>query len=186
MSQLEDKALFELVKADNYQAFETIFRRYYADIVRFATSMVRDKTIGEEVGQEVFMYIWEKRHQINLHSGLKSYLFSSTKNKSINYLKLELPKQQAMTDLEDIDGGYESPMSTDEHGLIKIKIQNAIDTLPEKCRKIFVLSRYGGLTYQEIAEELELSIKTVENQISIALKKLKEQLSEEVKNYNIK
>ena len=77
-------------------------------------------------------------------------------------------------------------MTTDDTELLKKKIQYAIDQLPEKCRNIFVLSRYGGLTYAEIAEDLEISVKTVENQMSIALKKLKESLSEELKEYRIK
>ncbi|MFY0605385.1 MAG: RNA polymerase sigma-70 factor [Cyclobacteriaceae bacterium] len=186
MTPADEKALFDLAKHGDIKAFEKLFKKHYADVVRFATSMVRDRTIGEEIGQEIFMYLWEKREQIHLKSSLKSYLFSSTKNKCINYFKLELPKQQALTDLVDIEDAHESPMTSDEHELMKLKVQNAIDTLPGKCRNIFVLSRYGGMTYQEIADDLGISIKTVENQISIALKKLKEQLSEELKGYNIK
>lgn len=186
MTALSDLDLFLKVKKGDLKSFETIFKRHYAPITRYASSIVRDPNIGEEIAQEVFMYIWEKREQIELHSELKSYLFSSAKNKCLNYLKLELPKQQAMTDLSGIAGMSENTMTTDDTQLLKRKIQYAIDQLPEKCRNIFVLSRYGGLTYAEIAEDLELSVKTVENQMSIALRKLKESLSEELQNYRIK
>ncbi|MFT4833590.1 MAG: RNA polymerase sigma-70 factor (ECF subfamily) [Marinoscillum sp.] len=185
MEELTDEELFLEVKTGNVKSFEIIFKRHYADITRFATSIVRDAVIGEEIAQEVFMYIWEKRAKIELHTGLRAYLFSSAKNKCLNYIKLELPKQQALTDLSNVASHLSDGMTTNDTELLKRKIQHAIDQLPEKCRNIFVLSRYGGLTYQEIAEDLELSPKTIENQMSIALKKLKESLSDELKNFRL-
>ncbi|MEQ8472262.1 MAG: RNA polymerase sigma-70 factor [Marinoscillum sp.] len=185
MQDLDDQ-LFAKVKLGDVSSYEVIFRKYYQGLTRYAISIVRDPTIGEEISQEVLMYIWEKRHQINVTSTLKAYLFSSIKNKCINYIKIELPKLQSTTDLSGISSMGETSMTADNAELIKKKIQHAIDQLPEKCRNIFVLSRYGGLTYNEIAEELEISVKTVENQMSIALKKLKESLSEELKEYRIK
>lgn len=186
MSEINDQVLFSLVKRGDLNAFEKLFKAYYPAIKKFALSIVRDLTIAEEIAQEVFMYIWEKREQIELHSSLKSYLFSSAKNKCINYIKLELPKQQALSDIDDISEQETFMSVADDSELLKRKIQFAIDQLPEKCRNIFVLSRYGGLTYNEIAEDLEISVKTVENQMSIALKKLKEALSDDLKNYRIK
>ena len=186
MKPIDDNALYEKVKNGDLAAYEQIFKFHYPGISRYAASIVRDLTIGEEIAQEVLMYIWEKRHQINLNTSLKAYIYSSVKNKCINYIKLELPKLQSTTDLEQISSSTSSGMTTDDTELLKKKIQYAIDQLPEKCRNIFVLSRYGGLTYAEIAEDLEISVKTVENQMSIALKKLKESLSEELKEYRIK
>lgn len=186
MTLESDNNLFALVKKGDIKAYETLFRRYYAAISRYAGSISRDVTIGEEIAQEVFLYIWDKRHQIEIHSTFKAYLFSSAKNKCLNYIKLELPRQQATTDLEDVQISSAPVMETDDTELIKKKIQFAIDQLPEKCKNIFVLSRYGGLTYSEIAEDLGISVKTVENQMSIALKKLKDTLSEDLKNYRIK
>ncbi|WP_421869934.1 RNA polymerase sigma-70 factor [Marinoscillum sp.] len=186
MKEVEDSELFERVKQGNLAAYEQIFKQHYGPLARYATSIIRDITMGEEIAQEVLMYIWEKRSQINLSSSLKAYLFSSVKNKCINYIKHELPRLQSTTDLSQVRGIENSPMTTDDAELMKKKIQHAIDQLPEKCKNIFVLSRYGGLTYAEIAEELEISVKTVENQMSIALKKLKESLSEELKEYRLK
>jgi len=186
MNSENDQQLFQEVKKGNNAAFEILFRKYYAPITNFTASIVRDITVAEEIAQEVFLYIWEKREKIEIHTGFKSYIFSSAKNKSLNYLKLELPKHQATTDLENIQIGKMPVMADNETDLIKKKIQYAIDQLPDKCRNIFVLSRYGGLTYKEIAEDLEISVKTVENQMTIALRKLKEALSEDLKNYRIK
>ena len=186
MKQDDDNALFLKVREGDLSSYEKIFKTHYGAMSRYAMSIVRDQTIGEEIAQEVLMYIWEKRAQINLTGSLKSYLFSSVKNKCINYIKLELPKLQSTTDLDQVRSYSSTGMTMDDTELMKKKIQFAIDQLPEKCKNIFILSRYGGLTYNEIAEELEISVKTVENQVSIALKKLKESLSEELKEYRIK
>lgn len=186
MPDQDDQVLFEKVKKDDLKAFETLFRTYYAQLIRYGMSMVRDESVAEEISQEIFMYLWEKRKEIQLKSALKSYLFTSVRYKSINYIKLELPKLQATTDLEGISGISEPPMTTSETDLLKARVQHAIDQLPDKCRNIFVLSRYGGLTYKEIADELDLSVKTVENQMTIALKKLREMLSSDLKEFNLK
>lgn len=184
MSDSED--LFRKVKKGDRQAFETIFKSYYSPLLRYAISIVRNESVAEEIIQEIFIYLWEKREEIELRSALKSYLFTSVRYKAINYIKLELPKQQATTDLEGIAGMAQPEMTINEPERLKMKIQYAIDQLPQKCKNVFVLSRYGSMTYKEIAEELHLSIKTVENQMSIALKKLRETLKEEIKEFNIK
>lgn len=181
----EDHLHFSKVKKGNLEAFEWLFRKYYPQLASYSTSILRNPDLGEEVAQEIFMYIWEKRQQIDLKSTLKGYLFSSAKNKCLNYIKLELPKLQSTTDLSGLSGMAYAEMTTDDTEFMKRKIQYAIDQLPEKCRNIFVLSRYGGLTYAEISEELEISVKTVENQMTIALRKLKELLSNELKDYNL-
>lgn len=186
MSENDDNLLFEKVKKGDLKAFEVLFKEYYGPITRFALSMVRDKSIAEEIAQEIFMYLWEKKEQIELKTVFKSYLFTSAKYKAINYIKLELPKLQATTDLEGIRGFSQPDMASDDSERLKIRIQFAIEQLPEKCKNIFVLSRYGGMTYVEIAEDLGLSVKTIENQMSIALKKLKESLSEDLKEYHIR
>ena len=186
MSGTEDQKLFELVKKDHLPSFEKIFRAYYEMLTNYALGMVRDRTIAEEITQELFMYVWEKRSKIQISSSLKAYLFSSVRNKSINYLKNELPRLQSTEDISSLSDQFSSEMTTDDSERLKWKIQLAIDDLPRKCRDIFTLSRYGGLTYAEIADELSISVKTVENQMGIALKKLKESLKDELDQYRMK
>ncbi len=179
-----DILLFDQVKKGNSEAFEQIFRKFYSDLARFCYSLVRNETIAEEITQEVFIYLWEKKAQIEISSSLKSYLYSAVKNKSINYIKYDLPKQRILIDLSDtVLTGSSEFHEPSETLRLKKKIQWAINQLPDKCKQIFLLSRYGGMTYAEIAEELELSVKTVENQMSIALKKLRESLESDLKNY---
>ena len=184
MVQDNDLLLFYQVKKDDLSSYEIIFKRYYKVLFRFAFTYVRNDTVAEEMVQEVFLYIWEKRDRIEIQTTLKTYLYSAVKNKCLNYLNLELPKQQSMTDISDVMFSVSSGRKDEgENEQIKKHIQKAIDALPKKCRKIFILSRNAGMTYEEIAEELGLSKKTVENQIGIALKKLRELLEEVYKRY---
>lgn len=184
MAQDNDLLLFDQVKRDNLSSYEVIFKRYYKELYRFAFTYVRDATIAEEMAQEVFLYIWEKRAQIEIQTTLKTYLYSAVKNKCLNYIKLELPKQQSMADISEVMLSVSTGNKDEgENEQIKKHIQKSIDALPKKCRAIFLLSRNAGMTYEEIAEELGLSKKTVENQMGIALKKLRESLEDVYKRY---
>ncbi len=179
MSQDSDLILFEKVKGGDLPSYEVIFKKYYKELHRFAFTYVRDPSISEEMAQEVFLYIWEKRRKIEIQTTLKTYLYSAVKNKCLNYIKLELPKQQSMADISEVMLSVNNPRKDEgENDQLKRYIQKAIDALPKKCRRIFILSRNAGMTYEEIAEELDLSKKTVENQMGIALKKLRESLEE--------
>lgn len=177
MTQDNDLLLFDSVKSGDLPSYEVIFKKYYKELHRFAFSYVRDPSIAEEMAQEVFLYMWEKRKKIEIQTTLKTYLYSAVKNKCLNYIKLELPKQQSMADISEVMLSVSSPRKDEgENEQLKRYIQKAIDALPKKCRRIFLLSRNAGMTYEEIAEELDLSKKTVENQMGIALKKLRESL----------
>jgi len=184
MSQEDDLLLFEQVKKNDLSAYETIFKKYFKALYRFAFLYVKDAQIAEEISQEVFLYVWEKRRRIQIQTTLKTYLYSAVKNKCLNYIKLELPRQQSMSDISEamlsVSGGNKDEGESEQ---LKKYINSAIDSLPEKCRQIFILSRNAGMTYEEIAEELDLSKKTVENQMGIALKKLRESLEEVYKRY---
>lgn len=173
----EDELILRLSNHDR-GAFEQIFRTYYADLCKFCVKYVRDEQIAEEIVQEVFINIWERRSNLTITTSIKSYLFTAIRNRSFNYLKLQLPKEQKKVDLEGVgfleDEGREQEMIMEE---LKEYVYEAIEALPNKCKIIFNLSRNAGMTYKEIAEDLDISVKTVENQIGLALKKLREQLN---------
>ncbi|MFT6854283.1 MAG: RNA polymerase sigma-70 factor (ECF subfamily) [Cyclobacteriaceae bacterium] len=171
MNEFSDRELFSRIKAGDKSVFKKLFELYHVDLHRFCLSMVRMETISEEIVQDAFVYLWEKRDTIQIKSSIKSYLFTTVKNKSINYIKNELPKQQLSENLSAASLFINEDKTEDD--LLKIRVQKAIDQLPSKCRQIFVLSRYSGYTYREISEELDISIKTVENQMSIAFQKLR-------------
>jgi RNA polymerase sigma-70 factor (ECF subfamily) len=176
VSHEEDLLLFDRIKQDDLTAYEIIFRRYYQELYRFAYTYLRDQVPSEEMAQEVFLYLWEKRGQIEIKTTLKTYMYSAIKNKCLNYIKYEVPRKNQLEESHLALMVTEQPDQEVDSGRLKKYIQAAIDELPTKCRQIFVLSRNEGLTYEEIAEEMEISIKTVENQMSIALKKLRESL----------
>ncbi len=177
-AQLEDSELMERLSQDDRRAFEYIFKTYYQDLCRFGVTYVKDMDIAEELVQQIFINIWERRYELSISSSMKSYLFTAVRNKSFNYLKLQLPKEYKKVDVDEV--GFIDHNNKEEDIVfedLKVYVEKAIDSLPGKCKAIFVLSRNSGLTYKEIAEELDISVKTVENQIGIALKKLREQLN---------
>jgi RNA polymerase sigma-70 factor (ECF subfamily) len=172
-----DNLLFSLVKQDNKSAFDTLFRKYYVRLCRFAYQFLLSKPEAEEIVQEVFVRLWEQRLQISINTSFLAYLFTSVRNQSMNELKKnkirryyedEFAVQKSITDEIPIDNSGEER--------IKRAIERACRQLPPKCREIFELSRNDGLTYEEIAEYLSLSKKTVENQMAIAFQKLRQQL----------
>ena len=176
-----DIDVFHKIKQGDLKIYEQFFKSNYAEIVRYAVKFVREKGIAEEIAQEVFLYLWQKRSAINIDSSLKSYIFSATRNRAINYIRLELPKLQAQVDITEFDQGYDHNFLEEKSQVVEKLVQKSIGDLPEKCREIFILSRQEGLTYEEIAEELSLSKKTVENQMGIALKKLRASLDVVIK-----
>ena len=176
--KIEDSELMECLSQDNRKAFEYIFRTYYQDLCRFGVTYVKDPDVSEELVQQIFINIWERRYELTISTSMKSYLFTAVRNKSFNYLKLQLPKEQKKVDVDNV--GFADTFNKEDDIVfedLKVYVANAIDALPTKCKTIFNLSRNSGLTYKEIAEELDISVKTVENQIGIALKKLREQLN---------
>ncbi|MEQ8415508.1 MULTISPECIES: RNA polymerase sigma-70 factor [unclassified Imperialibacter] len=159
---------------DNLSSLEVLFKQHYTELCRYALKLTRNNEVAEEVVQEVFVNFWERREEINISYSVKAYLVASVRNRSINYLKLQLPKELKKEDVDNLSekADLSDPTQIEYNELYSI-VQKAIDLLPDRCKVIFVLSREEGLTYQEIAEKLELSVKTVENQMSIALKKLR-------------
>jgi RNA polymerase sigma-70 factor, ECF subfamily len=154
--------------------FETVFREYYGPLCRYCIQFVRRPEIAEEIVQEQFIVLWEKKDVIDIHTSINSYLYKSVKNKSIDYLKSKYAKQKfdEVNDQIPIADSQNPLLLVEEKDTFKI-LDSAIKQLPEKCYAVFTLSRFGGYSNKEIADELNISIKTVENQVTIALKKIK-------------
>lgn len=157
----------------NSELFEQLFRRYQPALVAFANTFTRSPEDAREVVQEVFISVWQNVANLRADDNLKSYLFTATRNKALNFLA---KKKLATVDAEPVV--VERHHSThneaaSDAGELETIIFNEVQQLPEKCREIFILSRQEGLSYKEIAERLDVSPKTVENQIGIALGRLK-------------
>ena len=153
--------------------FERLFKDFFPPLMAFARKILGDEDDARDVVHQVFINLWEKRKELDLSTSLKSYLFTSVHNRSLNVIRDRLKFSSA--EVPEVAGEWDVSAQLESMELEE-KIREAIDSLPEKCREIFELSRFEGLKYGEIATQLNISIKTVENQISKALKILREQL----------
>lgn len=173
-----DKQIFEAIKRDDHDAYAIVFREYYRPMTAYAFRFLNDLADSESIVQDVFLRLWQKRHEIMITSSLENYLFRSVKNHCINYIEHEKIKSgyQALVIRNEADRSEYSEFFL-EFGLMK-KIENAIAALPQKRQEIFRMAREEGLKYREIAERLEISVKTVETQMTFALKQLRESLRE--------
>ncbi len=178
MNFSEEKVLLDKIKAGDNKAFETLFHNYYGSLCLYASKILNNDSAAEEIVQEIFVKFWEQKKQIKIETSLKNYLFRSVKNQCFNYIKHNVIKERYQKSKEEqlqSDAHFEDHFI--EVDLIK-KIEESIDSLPEKRREIFRLSREEGLKYREIAEKLNISIKTVEAQMGLAIKNLREKLKD--------
>lgn len=159
----------------NEAAFEAVFRQHYGVLCNYAHTYLRDRDEAEEIVQAAFLAFWEKRHSLEVHTSVKAYLFSMVRNASLNTLtRKKMQEKYAKEKLLTTDSSESNqPVESDE---LAQRIAAALQKLPEQCRVIFTMSRFEELKYAEIAAELNLSVKTVENQIGKALKIMREQL----------
>ncbi|MBK9074457.1 MAG: RNA polymerase sigma-70 factor [Flavobacteriales bacterium] len=165
---------FARIAAGDHGAFELVFREHYRPLCAFARQYVRDGASAEELVQDLFYRLWQDRERTSITTSLKSYLFTAVRNRCLNAVKQQ-GRLRAITEHDDHAVETADPLEGMERGA---RIQAAIEALPEERRKIFLLSRHDGLKYQEIADRLGLSVKTVENQIGRALKTLREDLAD--------
>lgn len=175
--QSSDKESFGAIRAGDLNAFEMMFKTYYQPLCRYANSYLSDPEEAEEIVQNAFIGIWEKRSSIEINTSLKAYLYRAIRNASLNNIKHQKVKQayaaMAVSNEEKTIEASDQSVIREE---LEDRINTALDVLPEQCRLVFKLSRFEELKYQEIADQLGISIKTVENQMGKALKIMREQL----------
>ena len=164
--------IFRLKKGDE-KAYENLVDKYNSKLCLYANSLLNDIPLSEDIVQNLFIKIWEKRDNLREDLSLKSYLYKSVYNACINQYK----KNQALTALEKkyVEGLNHIVEKKDDDTLdkLKLKVKHAIDNLPPKCREVFVLSKKDGLTNIEISEYLNLSVSTIERHITIAFTKIR-------------
>lgn len=153
--------------------FEEIYKTHYKVLRQAAEHIVGDKDAAHDVVQEVFVKLWHRKDDLGAILNEKAYLMRSVVNTSLTYIS-QNKKQKELTEYHlEADGKADSALMEKE---LQQKIQVALDHLPPKCKAVFVLSRFENLKNKEIAETMGLSLKTVENQMGIALKKLRDEL----------
>ncbi|MDD2306888.1 MAG: RNA polymerase sigma-70 factor [Prolixibacteraceae bacterium] len=177
MQVRDDKEYVECLKKDDFIAFDALFHKYSVNLYAFALSITRDSFAAEEVTQLVFLKVWEKREQIKEHLSFKSFLFSVAYHETISWLRKEKSEKMRIGEFVRMSGFQTSETeNTVEFRNIESLANGLIQEMPEKRKEIFRLSREQGFSNKEIAEKLGISIKTVENQMTSALKYLREKL----------
>jgi RNA polymerase sigma-70 factor (ECF subfamily) len=178
MDETEDKDLYLKLKVGDEQAYQVLFRKYYSALCSFAFQFLKNRELAEETAQDLFVKIWEKRVSLNIETSVKHYFFRSIRNHCLNHIQHEKIKKQYESKMLEKANQEINP----EHFYIEVdlieKIERSIKSLPPKRQEIFRLSREQGLKYQEIADTLKISIKTVEAQMGLALKHLHVELKD--------
>ncbi len=174
---VDSEFLIRQLKNGEESAYEMLFKEYYKVLVIFANKYLYDIEASKELVQELFVHIYEKRNKIEINSSLKSYLFRSVHNRSLNHLNTQKIKNKYAEHVSRTSTSNENSIENEMNKTeLEHAIYRAIGELPPKCQDIFKLNRFEGLTNSEIADKLQLSKRTVETQISKALKILRVKL----------
>ena len=178
MDQTDDIELFSKLREGDEKAFQKLFVKYYSFMCNYACQFLKDSELAEETVQDMFVKIWEKRTSLNIETSVKHYFFRSIRNLCLNQIQHEKIKKQYASKV--LESSYQD--IDPEHFYLEVdliqRIEKSIEALPPRRKEIFRLSREKGLKYKEIADTLNISIKTVEAQMGLALKHLRHELKD--------
>ena len=172
-----DHELLERLRRGDTTAFDAIFRTWYGPLVGTAERMLRDRAVAEELVQDVMLELWRRRESLAPEGSAQAYLFQATRNRVLNHLRHLKIEQRSELELrgDPLSTPHADAEVTQEE--LSVAVQDAVRSLPDRCREVFELSRVHGLKYAEIATQLGISVKTVEAQMGKALRTLRERLA---------
>jgi RNA polymerase sigma-70 factor, ECF subfamily len=168
--------LLSKIAQGDERSFTEAFDCYYARLCFYADKFIHDPDESRSLVQQVFVNLWIKRHKLAIEKSLKAYLYTTVKNYSLDYIKHKLVETKYLHEARPELETYDRDLI--EEAEMNARINSAIEELPEKCREIFTLCRFEQLRYNDIAQRLGISIKTVEMQMGIGLKKLRSKLTD--------
>jgi RNA polymerase sigma-70 factor (ECF subfamily) len=152
------------------------FEELYVPLCQYAQKFVNDRDVAEDIVQDNFVYLWENWARLAKIDSVKAYLFAAVKNKSLNYLQKKYVKNtlRQIEDYQDLMSDIQHPTALEllECQELEAILEKALNNLPERCRIIFTMKRFAGKSNKEIAKDLDISVKTVEAQMTIAIRKL--------------
>lgn len=173
----DEHLLLHLQQTDETRFIEVLFKTHYARLCKLVFRVVNDRDVAEDIVQDVFMKVWSNRAQLQINTSFSAYLTRAAMNGALNFLEKDRRsvrlEPEEMLNLQPASNTLQEYLDFKE---VEEKVRAAIDALPPACKTIFVLSRYEEMTYAEIADSLNLSLKTVENQMGKSLKLLREYL----------
>jgi len=174
-----DSEIIGRIRQGDKQEFEMLFRSSYVSLVRYAKTLIRDHDASEEIVQELFFRLWQDRQNLRIESSLNGYLYRSVHNRALHYIEHQ---KVVSRHAGEIIAGAEltSEPVTEElyYRELQARVARVLERLPERCRMIFRMNRFEGLKYNEIADKLAVSLKTVEADMGKALKEFRKALAE--------
>jgi len=172
-----DDELMQEIKADNMFAFDVLYKKYCKRVYKFGYSILKSREESENLTQDVFLNLWENRLKIEKNSSIKSYVFTITYNSAISIIRKKARESQFMEYLKSMQEINVEPVNIElEYTELTNKLDEIMQALPQRQKEIYLLHRVNGLKYSEIAESLNISVNTVENHMSRALKTIREKL----------
>ncbi len=178
-NKYQDMYFLSRLKTGDEHAFDHFFNYYYPGLVLYADRFLNNLHLAEEIVQSVFMKLWKDRRALDIHSSVKAYLFRSVQNKCLDMLKhKKVRNKHTLEMMRSAENVREETWETYIETELAALILEAVDKLPPECKKIFRYSRIRNYSYKDISEKLGISVKTVENQIAKALKRLRIELKD--------
>ncbi len=175
--ELENESIGTLLAQRDEAAFEQMFKSHFKRLHAYAFTILRDEIQAEEMVQQVFFKLWERNENLSLTGSVSSYLYRAVHNESLNYIKHQKVRSNHQLNVAySMKNEVEHPAKKIMASELEKKIHSALNELPEQCRTIFQMSRFDELKYREIADKLGISVKTVESQMSKALRLLRVKL----------
>jgi len=166
-----EEIIWQQIRERNIPVFESYYKEHFKEFFLVAHKYVKSVPVAQEIVNDVFVKIWEDAGRIMIESSLKAYIYKAVVNRSINTLNKQQKEKENQRELERLPVTYYEEKQIEANEL-KVQLYKAIDNLPDQCKKVFQLSRFEGLRQEEIANRLGISIKTVKNHITHALKVL--------------
>jgi len=178
VKELEEKTLLEALSKGDTSAFDSLFRSYYKYLVLIAYKYTKDQDLSKDMVQEVYMDVWKRREVINIDLSIKYFLRRAVINKCLAS-KRKSDRMTVNTELvNEYKGADNLTSDTILYNDLNKSIYDLVEELPDRCKEVFKLSRFENLSHKEIAEKLSISVKTIENQMTKALKYLRLNLKE--------
>lgn len=176
---MDDAQLLQRIRDGDEGAFDTLFRRYYPQLVGFAEAMLRGGGMSEDIVQDVLLELWRRRHLVSTDDSCKAYLFRAVRNRVLNAIRHDSNVRRLEPVVRDEAVALEAPAADVSAGAheLDLAIREAVNGLREPIRECFLLSRRDKLTYVQIADVLGVSVKTVEARMGAALRELRERLA---------
>jgi RNA polymerase sigma-70 factor (ECF subfamily) len=172
--EIDDNELFIVKKMMDGErdAFKHFFDTYYSDLCNFVNLYIKNQYVSEEIVQDIFVHFWENKKILNINTSVKSYLYSATKYKGLNHIR-NIKRREEIRSTLKIERETEIAYTDFDDKVLRDILNKATESLPPKCLQIFQLSQDAQLSNKDIANKLGISVKTVENQMTIAYKKLR-------------